>query len=403
MNKTLINGDMLVELDKLEENSIDAIVTDPPYELNFMNKGWDNSGISYRKETWKKCLRVLKPGGYLLAFAAPRTQHRIACAIEDAGFEIRDTIMYIFGSGFPKNMDISKQFTKRCDENMDKLWSGFGTQLKPSYEPIIMARKPIEGTVADNVIKYGVGGINIDECRVPFENTPNPATNPLYRQEHGYKHDRSKSVAENSVTRFNTSASDKPISPLGRFPANIILTYEDSDYDEVCGGFPETSSNKSEYNFDKSQSGHIYGFANGGNIKSGVHYEDSGSACRYFYCAKASKRDRNEGLSIGKNTHPTVKPVSLMQYLVRLVSPKGSVILDPFMGSGSTGKGVAYENNDRNANYSFIGIELQTEYFEIAKQRIDFAEGDNIPLEEPEKETKDPSIKDDSIKRKRLF
>ena len=295
MNKTLINGDMLIELDKLEENSIDAIVTDPPYELNFMNKGWDNSGISYQKETWERCLRVLKPGGYLLAFAAPRTQHRIACAIEDAGFEIRDAIMWVFGGGFPKSMNIGIALDKKFGvdssvsgvkpghedfvnrqtnghmsystgdggfhrpwmENSEKSESyhyaktptseiglkfkGFGSALKPAYEPIIMARKHLIGTVAYNVIEYGVGGINIDECRVPFENTQNPSTNPLYRVQNGYK-SKCGSDTEPSSYTLKKEPMEMNVNAYGRFPANLILTYDDTDFDEVCGGFPYTKS-----------------------------------------------------------------------------------------------------------------------------------------------------------------
>ena len=401
---------MLVELDKLEENSIDCIITDPPYELGFMGKNWDSAGISFQKLTWEKCFRVLKPGGYLLAFGGSRTYHRIACAIEDAGFEIRDTIMWIYGSGFPKSMNIGLAIDKcfgytgnrsigfsfagddgrkaplnrnrnlRADyggkydviSDLAKKWEGFGTALKPAFEPIIMARKPVEHTVVENLLKYGVGGINIDECRVETD-------------EEITTHSKS---AESSISKgiYGDYGSVKTHQTkgqkLGRFPANLILTYDDSDYDEVCGGFPKTNDE---------------------------------SACRYFYCAKTTKRDRDEGLNnfetrqstgggggIGdylndvnsasgkfgsekaphKNHHPTVKPTALMQYLVRLVAPKGSVILDPFMGSGSTGKAIAYENNDRGAGYSFIGIEMQEDYFEIAKARISFAETDNTQPEQ---------------------
>lgn len=408
----LINGDMLQELDKLEECSIDCIITDPPYELGFMGKSWDSAGISFQKSTWEKCIRVLKPGGYLLAFGGSRTYHRIACAIEDAGFEIRDCIMWIFGSGFPKSMNVSKtiekqrgilepttetlfnnpggkrDLSKRSDygykyEPVDvdaKNWSGWGSCLKPAYEPIIISRKPFDESLVDNVLKNGVGGLNIDECRVPFEDTPNPATNPLYRQQNGYKHDRSKSVAENSVCAFSTSPSDTPHSPLGRFPANLILTYDETDFDEVCGGMPDTKSSSGDADYSPSNNDNVVNYTN--NIKSGIHFGDSGSASRYFYCAKASKRDRDEGVPPTKqNFHPTVKPTSLMQYLIRLVAPKGATILDPFMGSGSTGKAVAYENFDRNADYKFIGIELDKDYTEIAKARIEYVIKNPIPID----------------------
>ena len=381
----IINGNMLEELDKIEENSIGSIVTDPPYEINFMGKDWDNAGVAFSAETWKKCLRVLKPGGYLLSFAAARTQHRIACAIEDAGFEIRDTIMWLYSNGFPKSMDISKQLDKSNLPDFSEKFNGFGTTLKPSYEPIIVARKPLCGTVANNVMTYGVGGINIDECRIPYEDTANPATNPLYRKENGYKIKHCTDTNSSSYS-LKKEDGDMNINALGRFPSNVVMSYVESDNDDIFTSLHES--------------------------------------CRFFYCAKASKRDRDEGLddlptkqSVGggggigdyaddvnscsgkfgsekaphKNFHPTVKPTSLMQYLVRLVTPKGETILDPFMGSGSTGKAVAYENNDRNADYSFIGIELNPEYCDIAQRRIEFAEKDKTHLTEPKQKKSKPN------------
>lgn len=444
----LYQGNMLDMLEVIEPETIDSIVTDPPYELNFMGKGWDNSGIAFQKETWEKCYEVLKPGGYLLAFGGSRTFHRIACAIEDAGFEIRDTIMWLYGSGFPKSMNLANSieskiingngnknqfkkldgekgkpisycsFTKKNIEqgfrdkdyaeqdyettkvnyttDLAKQWQGWGTALKPSFEPIIVARKPFKGSLVDNVIEYGVGGINIDECRVCLngEKTPKGSGNICnsgIEQKWGFK-----------------GNGGNETSNLGRFPANTILTYDETDFDEVCGGFPNT---KSQIGARGGQ-----GFHNclgrpdrerkDGNNLSG--YEDSGSASRYFYCAKASKKDRDEGLdefeekentimygdgfnsatklatneqietgevgnrSLRKNTHPTVKPTELMQYLVRLVSPPCSTILDCFNGSGSTGKAVMYENKERNKNYKYIGIELTEEYLPIAKARIEY-------------------------------
>ena len=445
----LYQGSMLDMLEVIEPNTIDSIVTDPPYELNFMNKGWDNSGIAFQPDTWKKCYKVLKPGGYLLAFGGSRTFHRIACAIEDAGFEIRDTIMWLYGSGFPKSMDISKQLDKNANsemlgiigkwlkqkreecnltredianilgltasaiynweenpkkygfptkENWNKIkeiykfdgtwddfkkeaerevigtkkvmgkdttdiygkykggeinitlhstdlakqWNGWGTALKPSFEPIIVARKPFKGSLVDNVIEYGVGGINIDECRVGNDVIKGGTMPKMNSQSDGIniynfgKKDAERLEREDSV---------------GRFPANTILTYDETPIDERL---------------------------------------------RYFYCAKASKKDRDEGLdefedgnitdgrqaisdrpylrkeTPRKNTHPTVKPTDLMQYLVRLVSPDGATILDPFNGSGSTGKAVMYENKERNKNYKYIGIELIEEYLPIAKARIEY-------------------------------
>src|SRR5574344_1901392 len=245
---------MLDMKEVIKDNSIDSIVCDPPYEINFMNKGWDNSGIAFNKEAWAKCYDVLKPGGYLLAFGGTRTYHRIACAIEDAGFEIRDCIMYLYGSGFPKSHNIGLSIDKKfgfpdrghriamasrfhpdgtfepngeelasyeAKTELGKLWQGWGTALKPAYEPIIVARKPFKTSVTENIMQNGVGGINIDECRIPFENTTNPATNPLYRQQNKDKYKQiEKGQESNGAVNFTSSKND--ISNLGRFPANII-------------------------------------------------------------------------------------------------------------------------------------------------------------------------------------
>ena len=377
----LYNGDILDMKEVIKDNSIDSIVCDPPYEINFMNKGWDNSGIAFNKEAWAKCYDGLKPGGYLLAFGGTRTYHRIACAIEDAGFEIRDCIMYLYGSGFPKSHNIGLSIDKKfgfpdrghriamasrfhpdgtfepngeelssyeAKTELGKLWQGWGTALKPAYEPIIVARKPFKTSVAENIMQNGVGGINIDECRVPSTGEElgiNNHTKPYG----GTTINESNTPAQNSVGVANSK----------RFPANVI-------------------HNGSE-----------------------EAIEAMGEASRYFYCAKASRKDRDEGLefefsevkttdgciranketarefgansSLRRNIHPTVKPTELMQYLVRLVSPSGATILDPFMGSGSTGKAVMFENRERNADYKFIGIELTDKYLPIAKARIDYA------------------------------
>ena len=414
----LYHGNMLDMLEVIEPETIDSIVTDPPYELNFMGKGWDNAGVSFQPDTWRKCYEVLKPGGYLLAFGGSRTFHRIACAIEDAGFEIRDTIMWLYGSGFPKSHNIGLDIDKlngcpdrghriavanryhpdgTLEPNGEQLkpyetktkeahkWNGWGTALKPSFEPIIVARKPIEGTVAKNCIKYGVGGINIDECRIETQDD-------LYRKpcENGSIY----SQQEKQYTTGTMSDSYK----LGRFPANTILTYDETDFDEVCGGFPQSKGASSQNNYSN---GHIYRGQSLQESKTSLNgyrewYNDNGSASRYFYCAKASKKDRDEGLdefnqekvndgrqtpidnalqrgeTLRKNTHPTVKPTELMQYLVRLVTPNGGVILDPFNGSGSTGKAVMYENYEKKKNYKYIGIELTEEYLPISKARIEY-------------------------------
>lgn len=388
-----------------------------------MGKEWDGSGIEYNVQAWKKCYEVLKPGGYLLAFGGSRTFHRIACAIEDAGFEIRDTIMWLYGSGFPKSMNIGLAVDKKNGieskiigsaksgvssrayqseatttagqyeiKEAQNEWKGWGSCLKPSFEPIIVARKPFKGSLVDNVIQYGVGGINIDECRVAFENGEENSSIQRYNStqqkgNNGWQH-------INRGANFNEDT--KKSMQLGRFPANTILTYDETDFDEVCGGFPNTKSQKRDSRYNK-QTEYTNTYT---PVKSDYRddntYGDSGSASRYFYCAKASKRDRDEGLdnqeevkvndgrqtpidnpfqrgeTPRRNGHPTVKPTNLMQYLVRLVSPNGATILDPFNGSGSTGKAVMYENKDRKKNYKYIGIELSEEYLRISKARIEY-------------------------------
>lgn len=715
-NYKLYEGNMLDMLEYITPNSVDSIVTDPPYELNFMGKGWDNSGIAFQKTTWEKCFEVLKPGGYLLAFGGTRTFYRIACAIEDAGFEIRDTIMWLYGclsedtevltqqgfkqfhkitdddkiriydiksgvykweipqrwnvykteqdscyriksdstdqlvsrnhrclveregklvfefaenlrsmervpvlsydipylqeggrnilltdllwqderlveelfcqqfrqekseerscgrskfcverwsnlseperelyqsankicsvseqvyndgekrricngtpttcspadrqtfitdgsstsqepqcrgqqnrepnaicneqrsqdvrgwktytttlatvtkesysgiifcptvstgcfvarrngkvfitgnSGFPKSMNIGLAIDKKNGVESEVVgsgksgstakafnlneqqrdagtgisgeyeikkaqneWNGWGTALKPAYEPIIVARKPCEGSCIDNVIKYGVGGINIDECRVGDETISY------------YPTDLTQAHSNN----FGTGAympkdtSQDPISHIGRYPSNVLLTYDETDQDEVIGGMPYTENNTKSHLAKNSNNNVNFNASKSVNI---IGYQDSGSAARYFYCAKASNRDRDEGLDdfettqdpskgngLGrvcefcgapqlhpelchcevkswvlppkKNIHPTVKPCELMQYLVRLVTPKGGTILDPFNGSGSTGKAVMYENKDRDSKYKYIGIELTHEYLPISDARISY-------------------------------
>lgn len=375
-NFTLYHGLMQDELENLADNSVDSIVTDPPYELNFMAKAWDNSGVAFQKDTWERCLRVLKPGGYLLAFGGSRTFHRIACAIEDAGFEIRDTILWIFGSGFPHALNLgiaveSKLQSGSANTKEGKRWDGYFSALKPSFEPVIVARKPCDGTLTDNVLKWGVGGLNINECRV--ENT----TEDLGRN------NKVKSYGGVTIGNSSTPPLDQRGRIEGRFPANMIFTYDDSDFDEVCGGLPSGGRNGSiTKRYDMNNQ--VYG--DYGKCNTWQAYNDSGSAARYFYCAKATTRDREEGL-IGKdgkraNIHNTVKPCALCQYLIRLVTPKGGTILDPFMGSGSTGKAAMYENNDRAAEYKFIGVEMTAEYLPIAEGRIKYAISDKAKLEE---------------------
>jgi DNA modification methylase len=343
----IYNMDCLEGMKLLDDNSIDSIVTDPPYELGFMGKKWDSTGIAYNVDVWRECLRVLKPGGHLLAFGGTRTYHRMACAIEDAGFEIRDCIQWLYGSGFPKSHDISKAIDKRLgaernrikfaqsntwrekEGRMDrqatipdnnpvtpeaKQWNGWGTGLKPANEPIVVARKPIsEKTIAENVLKWGTGGLNIDGCRVGWKDERD--------RKNGWRASPSNDD-ENEYSSFKSGSFGKQ-NEQGRFPANVIL-------DEEAGKLLDEQS---------------------GILKSG--------ASRFFYCAKASKKERGEG-----NNHPTVKPVSLIKYLVTLVTPPDGVCLDPFMGSGTTAVACI------KTNHKYIGFELLEEYCKIAEKRL---------------------------------
>jgi DNA modification methylase len=460
---TIHHGDCLEILRAMPDASVDSVVTDPPYGLSFMGKKWDYDVPS--ADIWRECLRVLKSGGHLLAFAGTRTQHRMAVRIEDAGFEIRDLIAWVYGSGFPKSLDVSKAIDKAagrnsdavaalkdelrkafdssgltlsilnercgfeasgylrksstwtgvlpspekwwkmrevigCDEslsfefkeierevigqkpwtnsaahfvpgenhkervNLDitapateaaRQWQGWGTALKPALEPITLARKPLEGTVAANVLTHGTGGINVDGGRVGTDEVKTNA--------------KAKGSSFTSVGDSQGFNGCEESVHIGRWPANFI--HDGSD--EVVGLFPETG---------KSTGGRI-GNAGGGsvpNVPTGTFeagnpgYGDTGSAARFFYCAKASKADRD-----ADNHHPTVKPTDLMRYLCRLVTPPGGIVLDPFMGSGSTGKAAILEG------FQFIGIEREAEYVAIAKARIVKAEarrGEMLPFQE---------------------
>jgi DNA modification methylase len=412
------HGDCLEVLRAMPDCSVDAVVTDPPYGLSFMGKKWDYDVPSV--EIWHECLRVLKPGGHLLAFAGTRTQHRMACRIEDAGFEIRDMIAWVYGSGFPKSLDVSKAIDKAAGAEREvvavvkktpsaggantnegwmrpwaegkttmditapatdaaRQWQGWGTALKPALEPITVARKPLAGTVAANVLAHGTGALNVDGCRVEGrERTDYGLTN---------------SIRSAGNTYGKPSASADFDANRGRWPANLI--HDGSD--EVVGLFPATGASKAS-NRGVQHSGRHGGLADiGGNIKKGTdtirgHDDNGGSAARFFYCAKASKADRDEGLegfevkrtggmqatadgsmltgsgnertTARANVHPTVKPTDLMRYLCRLVTPPGGVVLDPFTGSGSTGKAAVLEG------FRFIGIERDPQYIEIARARV---------------------------------
>jgi DNA modification methylase len=374
MSAHVIHGNSLNELPYLEDCSVDAVVTDPPYELGFMNKKWDASGIAYNVNIWAHCLRVLKPGGHLLAFGGTRTYHRMACAIEDAGFEIRDSINWIYGSGFPKSLDVSKAIDKAAGAEREiigerklggnaaqstkekggtyasntnsvgvepisvpitapatdaaKQWEGWGTALKPAHEPIVLARKPFEDTVANNVMQHGTGALNIDKTRI------------------GEGGQGTWASPRGGIWKTDPDQKAELLSStVGRWPANVII-------------------------------------------------DDSIEATwtPYFYCAKASKSEKNAGLdgmpekrpdertSTGMGTfeqkgvakqanhHPTVKPLELMKYLCRLITPPNGTILDPFAGSGSTLVAATLEG------FNSIGIEMTAEYIPIIRERLKWAE-----------------------------
>ena len=374
MKFQLHHGNCIDVLRTMSDNSVDAIVTDPPYGLKFMGRKWDYDVPS--TELWAECLRVLKPGGHLLAFAGTRTQHRMAVRIEDAGFEIRDMIAWVYGSGFPKSLDVSKAIDKAAGAVREvvgfdpvaakraaavstnafgdykgqtgdvtapatdaaRQWQGWGTALKPALEPVTVARKPLVGAVAENVLAHGTGALNIDGSRVPAEKATGWGGSGSALYEGGLSRDSGEARLQDS----------------GRWPANLIH---------------DGSSEVSEL---------------------------LRHAARFFYCAKASRKDRDDGLGAfeihsageltggraegsagagrtggGRNTHPTVKPTDLMRYLCRLVTPPGGVVLDPFAGAGSTGKAALLEG------FQFIGIEREQEYIEIASARINFVANDN--------------------------
>lgn len=362
-NFTLHHGDALEVLRGMPDNSIDAVVTDPPYGFAFMGKKWDYDLPSV--EIWAEVLRVAKPGAHLLAFGGARTYHRAVCRIEDAGWEIRDCIQWIYGSGFPKSLNLKGE------------WEGWGTALKPAHEPVVLARKSLAGAVAANVAAWGCGALNVDGCRVGFENGERES---LYRPM-----TENKSIGWKNTSKamgYNTPDGLPPSK--GRWPANVI--HDGSE--EVLAGFPMTTSGAMRREVE-GYDGHSI-FLNGRSGPSNQH-GDSGSAARFFYCAKPSRREREAGCdeldrrekktlndyvlpsegrtapkcgSPARNHHPTVKPIALMRYLCRLVTPPNGIILDPFTGSGTTGAAAMLEG------FQFVGVEREAEYIEIARRRI---------------------------------
>ena len=415
----LHNGDCLNVLKMMIEDEVfvDSIVTDPPYELGFMGRSWDSTGIAFQKKTWELCFKVLKPGGHLLAFSGSRTYHRMAVAIEDAGFEIRDQVMWLYGSGFPKSMNVGKALDKKLGNERESFgtklkkagdmrggnyvkggdyksieieitkgnteWEGWGTALKPAHEPLVLARKPLsENSVVDNVLKHRTGGINIDECRVEGNDAKYPDTNPDFRDQ-GRQSKENMGIDKLSFGQTENVKRKKVVRKSR--DENGVWTNDNSGMKAEGSEYADADPR--------------------GRFPSNVMHDGSGSIkelfedkSKYFYCAKTSKAERNQGLDnfIKKNKvfngqspnaskdmkgveqkfttkpsaniHPTVKPIKLMKYLCRLITPKGGTILDPFMGSGSTGMAAKEEN------FEFVGIEKEEEYFNIASARIESVE-----------------------------
>lgn len=389
----VLHGDCRVLMAEMAEASIDSIVTDPPYELGFMGKAWDSTGIANDVAMWREALRVLKPGGHLAAFSHSRTYHRMACAIEDAGFEIRDQIMWIYGSGFPKSQN-----------------------LKPAHEPILVARKPFAGSRSACITAHGTGGLNIEACRVPTDEALRAGAGGIPMR-HDEAVPRGRTGEPSAGARYGTrgstdfSATPGPRggSAAGRYPANVA---HDGSI-EVLATFPDAPGQQGDLRNHAACRQSPNGIF--GGMRPALDHPargDSGSAARFFYCAKASKADRDEGLghldeqpvvtfqtgngasgaasSISegretqyRNTHPTVKPTALMRWLCRLITPVGGTILDPFTGSGSTGKAAVLEG------FEFIGCEMTAEYIPIAEARIAaasrvMAEAASAPAPQPD-------------------
>jgi DNA modification methylase len=420
---SVITGDCLAAMAAMEPDSIDALVTDPPYDLvsvtkrfgsessrntpamgtdeggvwarkarGFMGKTWDGTGVAFNPATWAEALRVAKPGAHLLAFGGTRTVHRMVCAIEDAGWEIRDMLVWGYASGFPKSLDVSKAIDKAAGATRDVVgpatrhagqsyqwagdvrhpthsesksaitapatedaakWDGWGTALKPAWEPIVLARKPMRGTVAANVLEHGTGALNIDGCRIDYGQEPVPDLEHWKQTSGGWKNASTAGVVPNDNSK-------------GRWPANVILTDPifDGDMEGVEGaGAATTGGSIKTARQGFAQDSYMGGGAGTEGYES---YGDSGTYSRFFVIPKAARSEREPAGHTGEraNTHPTVKPVGLMRHLVRLVTPRGGVVLDPFLGSGTTAVAAIEEGFD------WIGIEKEAEYVSIAEARI---------------------------------
>lgn len=396
----MILGDCLEELQKITECTIDALITDPPAGISFMGKEWDsNKGgrdqwITWLTEVASECLRVMKPGAHGFVWALPRTSHWTATALENAGFEVRDIVTHLFGTGFPKSLDVSKAIDKATgvertegarewrggkrssnklgggsgQENgtttlikydtpatsLAKQWEGWGTALKPASEHWILIRKPCsEKTVAKNVARWGTGGINIDASRIE-------ATDQDQLVKNWDRETRADIRGGNFKTSKAAGLLNRWPAPKGRFPANLIIdeaAAELLDEQSLAGGM-HSAGQKRKPGTAKQDAANSLFLADKGSPNNGIRFGDIGGASRFFYVAKASKSERGDG-----NNHPTVKALKLMEYLIRMITPPGGVVLDPFMGSGSTAVAA------KNLGFQFIGIEKQAEYFEIAEAR----------------------------------
>jgi len=409
----VICGECVVEMSRMEPESFDLVLTDPPYDLTankrggsgpaslnvdspagrsrigtgFMGKAWDGTGVAFKVETWRAALRILKPGGHLVAFGGTRTHHRLMCAIEDAGFEIRDVLMWLHGEGFPKSMDIRKAVegrehgpTETSTDQHGQEWKGYGTALKPAYEPIVWAMKPLDGTFAQNAERHGVAGIHVDAGRID-----GPAGDGVW----GSSNASCAPLFNNSPEKHEFRSEQHP---LGRWPANVILDEVSAEMLDLQAG-PQVSGGTPLHRFsDKTRN--AYGKFTGDENPAGIG-RSAGLVSRFFYCAKAAQSERelglegcaarqpdagrdpdapggnnprNRGARTARNHHPTVKPLDLMKYLLRVFdTPTGGKVLDPFMGSGTTGVACA------ELGRRFVGIEMAAEYCEIARRRIEAA------------------------------
>jgi len=392
---TLWVGDSAEVLKQYPDNHFDSVVTDAPYGIEFLGKDWDNNTGAI--EVWKECLRVLKPGGYLLSFGAPRTYHRLATNLEDIGFEIKDSLMWLFGSGFPKAQDVGKRLAKRDGtEASENKYDGWKTGLKPAHEPIVMCRKPTKLTATDNMVEWGVGALNIDATRIPYEDE---ADKNVGGRNKGTTYENNMFQGEAYKFDSKTKSVLSVANNQGRFPSNVIMSEEvGRDLDEKMG-IKQYGNKKGGYKYDKTYN--VEGFIKNNKPDSPSNYGDGGGVSKYFYCPKVNRKERHIGLDVNAidkisqatmsehplwdesmgtdinrlknkiqqgvanaNTHPTIKPIALMLYLVKLITPPNGKVLDCFNGSGSTGMAV------KEFGGEYVGIDLDENYIEISRKRI---------------------------------